>query len=124
MNELAHTSALSRWFNGNGWRQVIIATPYLWLFVFFFIPFLIIVWISLGKTYPTSPPFSVFAAMRQLATSSIADSMPGATAPPGPKRYVCPSGARSCSRPRSMRASNASSSRAEAGGCLADRDDA
>ena len=57
MNELAHTSALSRWFNDNGWRQLIIATPYLWLFVFFFIPFLIIVWISLGKTYPASPPF-------------------------------------------------------------------
>ena len=36
---------------------MIIATPYLWLFVFFFIPFLIIVWISLGKTYPASPPF-------------------------------------------------------------------
>ncbi len=50
-------SALSRWFNDRGWRQVIIALPYLWLAVFFFVPFLIIVWISLGKTYPTSPPF-------------------------------------------------------------------
>ena len=39
MSELARTSALSRWFNDNGWRQVIIATPYLWLTVFFFIPF-------------------------------------------------------------------------------------
>ncbi|MCB1445642.1 MAG: ABC transporter permease, partial [Rhizobiaceae bacterium] len=58
MNELAHGSALSRWFNSNGWRQAIIATPYLWLFVFVFIPFLIIVWISLGKTYPASPPFA------------------------------------------------------------------
>ena len=58
MNELAHASALSRWFNSNGWRQAIIATPYLWLFVFVFIPFLIIVWISLGKTYPASPPFA------------------------------------------------------------------
>jgi putrescine transport system permease protein len=57
MNELAHTSALSRWFNSHGWRQVIIATPYVWLSVFFFIPFLIIVWISLGKTAPVSPPF-------------------------------------------------------------------
>jgi len=57
MGEQAHGSALSRWFNGNGWRQVIIATPYVWLSVFFFIPFLIIVWISLGKTAPVSPPF-------------------------------------------------------------------
>ena len=52
MTDLTHTSALSRWFNSTGWRQVIIATPYIWLSVFFFIPFLIIVWISLGKTAP------------------------------------------------------------------------
>jgi putrescine transport system permease protein len=57
MNDLPHSSPLSRWFNDKGWRQIIVATPYLWLFVFFFIPFLIIVWISLGKTYPASPPF-------------------------------------------------------------------
>lgn len=50
-------SPFSRWLNGNGWRQIIIISPYLWLVAFFFIPFLIIVWISLAKTAPVSPPF-------------------------------------------------------------------
>ncbi|MDQ0333026.1 putrescine transport system permease protein [Mesorhizobium sp. YL-MeA3-2017] len=58
MRDISRTSMLSRWFNGNGWRQIIITTPYLWLFVFFFVPFLIIVGISLGKTAPASPPFA------------------------------------------------------------------
>lgn len=57
MRKTRRASGFSRWFNGNGWRQLIIATPYVWLFVFFFVPFLIIVAISLGKTAPTSPPF-------------------------------------------------------------------
>jgi len=58
MRKTSRASGLSRWFNGDGWRQLIIATPYFWLFVFFFVPFLIIVGISMGKTAPTSPPFA------------------------------------------------------------------
>jgi putrescine transport system permease protein len=57
MNEPANSSPFSRWFNSVGWRQVIVGAPYVWLTVFFFIPFLIIVWISVGKTAPVSPPF-------------------------------------------------------------------
>ncbi|RWG00859.1 MAG: ABC transporter permease [Mesorhizobium sp.] len=53
----SHGLSFSRWFNGSGWRQIIILSPYLWLIAFFFIPFLIIVWISLAKTAPVSPPF-------------------------------------------------------------------
>ena len=49
---------LSHWFNRQGWRQAIITAPYLWLVLFFFVPFLIIVAISLAKTAPTSPPFA------------------------------------------------------------------
>ena len=36
------------WFNRTGWRDLIIATPYAWLIVFFLIPFLIVVVMSLG----------------------------------------------------------------------------
>ncbi len=49
-------SSLSHWFNHRGWRQVIIGTPYIWLTLFFFLPFVIVVAISLAKTAPTSPP--------------------------------------------------------------------
>lgn len=47
---------LSQWFNGRGWRQVIIGTPYIWLTLFCFLPFVIVVGISLAKTAPASPP--------------------------------------------------------------------
>ncbi|MBL0372207.1 ABC transporter permease [Rhizobium sp. KVB221] len=50
-------TGIRHWFNRVGWRQTIIATPYIWLFFFFFVPFLIIFAISLAKTAPTSPPF-------------------------------------------------------------------
>lgn len=50
-------SSLSHWFNNRGWRQIIIGTPYVWLTLFFFLPFLIVVAISLAKSAPTSPPF-------------------------------------------------------------------
>jgi putrescine transport system permease protein len=47
---------LSTWFNRQGWRQIVIATPYLWLTLFFFLPFVIVLAISFAKTAPTSPP--------------------------------------------------------------------
>jgi putrescine transport system permease protein len=47
---------LSAWFNSKGWRQIIVVTPYVWLTLFFFLPFLIVIGISLAKTAPTSPP--------------------------------------------------------------------
>ena len=56
MEENPQHSKLSAWFNGNGWRQIIVGTPYIWLTLFFFLPFLIVVGISLAKTAPTSPP--------------------------------------------------------------------
>ena len=46
INGTSHGTALSRWFNGSGWRQIIIISPYLWLIAFFFVPFLII-WFGL-----------------------------------------------------------------------------
>jgi putrescine transport system permease protein len=41
-----------------GWRRVAIATPYLWLLVFFLAPFVIILKISLADPVIAQPPFS------------------------------------------------------------------
>jgi putrescine transport system permease protein len=45
------------WFNRTGWRDLIIATPYVWLIVFFLIPFLIVIVMSLAIMKSASPPF-------------------------------------------------------------------
>ncbi len=50
-------SALARWFNRRGWRDLMIAVPYGWLVVFFLLPFLIVVAMSLATRTPTAPPF-------------------------------------------------------------------
>ncbi len=50
-------SALSQWFNRRGWRDVIIGVPYFWLILFFLIPFLIVMAMSVATRTPTSPPF-------------------------------------------------------------------
>jgi ABC-type spermidine/putrescine transport system, permease component I len=48
---------LSLWFDRRGWRDLIIATPYLWLLVLFLLPFLIVVAMSVATRTPTAPPF-------------------------------------------------------------------
>jgi putrescine transport system permease protein len=47
----------ARWFNHTGWRKLIIGVPYIWLIVFFFLPFLIVLAISVATRTPTAPPF-------------------------------------------------------------------
>ena len=51
-------TGLRRWFNLRGWSDITIATPYLWLLIFFLIPFLIVVAMSFATRTPTAPPFS------------------------------------------------------------------
>jgi len=46
------------WFNHRGWRNVIIVSPYAWLLAFFFLPFLIVIAMSLATRAGTSPPFA------------------------------------------------------------------
>jgi putrescine transport system permease protein len=53
-----HDSRFMRWFNLRGWSNVVIATPYIWLLLFFFLPFLIVVAMSFATRTPTAPPFS------------------------------------------------------------------
>ncbi len=48
----------SRWFDVKGWAQVVIGAPYIWLVVFFLLPFLIVVAMSVATNTPTAPPFS------------------------------------------------------------------
>ena len=49
---------LSRWFDRKGWSDIIIGIPYIWLLLFFLVPFLIVVAMSLATKTPTAPPFS------------------------------------------------------------------
>ena len=48
---------LSDWFNLRGWAQAIIAIPYVWLVVFFLLPFVIVLAMSFATRTPTAPPF-------------------------------------------------------------------
>ena len=49
---------LGHWFDHKGWAQVIIAAPYLWLLLFFLVPFLIVVAMSVATKTSTAPPIS------------------------------------------------------------------
>ncbi len=42
----------------SGWRSIVVFVPYIWLFVFFLAPFLIVLKISLAESLIASPPFS------------------------------------------------------------------
>lgn len=50
-------TALSQWFHRRGGRDLTIAVPYVWLLVFFLLPFLIVFAMSLATRTPTAPPF-------------------------------------------------------------------
>ncbi len=52
----------SGWFNRRGWRDLIIATPYGWLLLFFFVPFLIVVAMSFARRAELSPPIAFLDA--------------------------------------------------------------
>ncbi|PZR00831.1 MAG: putrescine ABC transporter permease PotH [Cereibacter sphaeroides] len=58
IGETHHDGRFMRWFNSRGWVNTIIATPYVWLLLFFFLPFLIVVAMSFATRTPTAPPFS------------------------------------------------------------------
>ena len=47
----------AHWFNRRGWSDLTIAAPYVWLTIFFLIPFLIVVGMSFATRTPTAPPF-------------------------------------------------------------------
>ncbi len=49
---------LSTWFDRRGWSGVLIGAPYLWLLLFFLVPFLIVVAMSVATRTSTAPPIS------------------------------------------------------------------
>lgn len=63
---------IASWFNRRGWSDVIIALPYLWLLVFFLIPFLIVLALSFATRTPTAPPFGFGGANPILNTEGYA----------------------------------------------------
>jgi putrescine transport system permease protein len=52
------SARIRRWFNRRGWADLTIATPYVWLTIFFLLPFMIVTAMSFASRTPTSPPFS------------------------------------------------------------------
>jgi len=45
-------------FSGRGGRRIVVAIPYIWLLLFFFVPFLIVAKISLSQLAIAIPPYS------------------------------------------------------------------
>jgi putrescine transport system permease protein len=54
---MARPRRIGDWFHNRGWAQAIIAIPYLWLIVFFLVPFVIVLAMSFATRTPTAPPF-------------------------------------------------------------------
>ncbi|HPE26384.1 ABC transporter permease [Albidovulum sp.] len=69
-----HHGAFARWFNRRGWADLTIATPYVWLVIFFLVPFLIVVAMSVATRTPTSPPFS-FGGEHPLINTATYDRL-------------------------------------------------
>jgi putrescine transport system permease protein len=53
-----HDGRWARWFNRSGWIRITIGAPYLWLILFFLLPFAIVLAMSFATRTPTAPPFS------------------------------------------------------------------
>ncbi|MCB2137497.1 MAG: ABC transporter permease, partial [Rhodobacteraceae bacterium] len=53
-----HDNRFQRWFNRRGWINLTISTPYVWLALFFLLPFAIVLAMSFATRTPTAPPFS------------------------------------------------------------------
>lgn len=60
----------STWFNERGWKQTVIAIPFTWLFLFFFIPFAIVLAMSIAIRTETSPPFSFVGEFPYVNTAN------------------------------------------------------
>jgi putrescine transport system permease protein len=69
----------ARWFDAKGWIALVIGAPYIWLVIFFLLPFLIVVAMSVATKTPTAPPFSFdgeyplvnLAAYERLVTDGL-----------------------------------------------------
>jgi putrescine transport system permease protein len=55
-------SRFMAWFDGKGWKDLLISIPYAWLLAFFLLPFLIVIAMSFAQTVVASPPFAYLDA--------------------------------------------------------------
>lgn len=51
-------SRLAAWFHARGWRALLIGLPFVWLALFVFLPFLVVLAISLAERSAGAPPFA------------------------------------------------------------------
>ena len=61
----------SRWFDLRGWILLVIGAPYVWLILFFLLPFLIVAAMSVATNTPTAPPFSFGGEHRWINTGAF-----------------------------------------------------
>ena len=66
MNDIIPKHADS-WFNRRGWRDIIIAAPYMWLILFFLLPFVIVVVMSFCQDGIAITTFCIFARVALCA---------------------------------------------------------
>lgn len=79
MQPHAPEGRLARWFHRRGWSDATIGIPYVWLLLFFLVPFLIVVAMSVATRTPTAPPFGYggdnpilnFEGYRRLITDDL-----------------------------------------------------
>jgi putrescine transport system permease protein len=58
--------AFARWFDDRGWRQIVTGVPYVWLILFFLLPFIIVLAMSFARRADLSPPIAFLEAWPYL----------------------------------------------------------
>jgi putrescine transport system permease protein len=64
--------AVGRWFDSKGWRDIVISVPFLWLLVFFLVPFVIVLAMSFARRAELSPPIAFLDHWPYLQTGNFA----------------------------------------------------
>ena len=62
---------IARWFHRRGWSDLVIGLPYVWLLIFFLIPFLIVVAMSFGTRTSTAPPLDLAGKTRRSTLQAM-----------------------------------------------------
>jgi putrescine transport system permease protein len=70
----SHSGKLRRFFDAleeRAWRNTVIGVPYLWMILFFFLPFVFVIKISLAESIIARPPFSALITWVENTQVSI-----------------------------------------------------
>jgi putrescine transport system permease protein len=60
------------WFHRSGWRDIILGAPYLWLILFFLVPFFIVIAMAFATRTATSPPIGFRETWPYVYTENFA----------------------------------------------------